>query len=216
MKMRTVLIILGVLLILSLGLGILAYPHLPPQVASHWNAQGQVNGYASRLSGLMLLPAMLIGISLLLLFIPEIDPLKANIQLFRAEYNGFIAVFALFLFYLHIVTVAINLGLAFGMNQLLIPAFGLLIFYMGFLLGKAHRNYFIGIRTPWTLNSETVWNKTHQLGSKLFKIAGIICLLGVFFPNYAVYILLIAITGTSFITTAYSYFAFRQESQSKP
>ncbi|MDR3573382.1 MAG: SdpI family protein [Anaerolineaceae bacterium] len=216
MKMRTVLIILGVLLILSLGTGVYAYPHLPQLVASHWNAQGQVNGYTSRLSGVLLLPAMLLGISLVLLFIPEIDPLKANIQLFRPEYNGFIAVFALFMFYLHLVTVAINLGLAVSMNQLLFPAFGLLIIYMGFLLSKAHRNYFIGIRTPWTLNSETVWNKTHQLGSKLFTIAGAITLLGVFFPNYAVYILLIAITATALITTVYSYFAFRQESQSKP
>ena len=87
---------------------------------------------------------------------------------------------------------------------------------MGLLLGKAHRNYFIGIRTPWTLNSETVWNKTHRLGSKLFQFAGAITLLGVFFPRYAIYILLVTILGTVLLTTVYSYFAFRQESQSKP
>ena len=216
MRMRTVLLILGVIFILSLGVGVLAYPYLPQQVASHWNAQGQVNGYSSRLVGIALMPAMLIGISLLLLFIPEIDPLKANTQLFRTEYNGFIAVFALFMFYIHALTVAINLGLAVDMTQLMFPAFGLLIFYMGLLLGKAHRNYFIGIRTPWTLNSETVWNKTHRLGSKLFQFAGAITLLGVFFPRYAIYILLVTILGTVLLTTVYSYFAFRQESQSKP
>jgi uncharacterized membrane protein len=215
MRMRTVLVILGVLFILSLGLGVFAYPYLPQQVASHWNAQGQVNGYSGRLSGLVLLPAMAIGIGLLLLFIPEIDPLKANIQLFRSEYNGFIAVFALFLFYLHILTVAINLGLAISLNQLMFPAIGFLIFYMGLLLGKAHRNYFIGIRTPWTLNSDTVWNKTHRLGSKLFEVAGAITLMGIFFSQYAVYILLITILGAALITTVYSYFAFRQESQGK-
>jgi uncharacterized membrane protein len=216
MKMRTVLLILGVLFILSLGIGVFAYPHLPEQVASHWNAQGQVNGYTSRLSGVVFLPLLLIGISLLLLFIPEIDPLKANIQLFRTEYNGFIAVFALFMFYIHVLTVAINLGLAIDLTQFMFPAFGLLIFYMGSLLGKAHRNYFIGIRTPWTLNSETVWNKTHQLGSKLFKVTGAITLLGVFFPSYAIYILLVTLTGTALLTTVYSYFIFRQESQGKP
>jgi len=215
MKMRTVLLILGILAILSVGLGVFAYLYLPQQVASHWNAQGQVNGYSGRLSGLVILPALAIGIGLLLLFIPEIDPLKANIQLFRSEYNGFIAVFALFLFYLHILTVAINLGLAISLNQLMFPAIGFLIFYMGLLLGKAHRNYFIGIRTPWTLNSDTVWNKTHRLGSKLFEVAGAITLLGIFFPRYAVYILLITILGAASITTVYSYFAFRQESQGK-
>ena len=216
MRMRTVLLILGVLSILSLGIGVLAYPYLPQQVASHWNAQGQVNGYSSRLVGIALMPAILIGISLLLLFIPEIDPLKANIQLFRTEYNGFIAVFALFMFYIHALTVAINLGLAVDMTQLMFPAFGLLIFYMGLLLGKAHRNYFIGIRTPWTLNSDMVWNKTHQLGSKLFEVAGAITLVGVFFPVYAVYIFIGTTLGTAIITTVYSYFAFRQESLGKP
>ena len=216
MRIRTVLIILGVLLVLSLGIGVLAYPHLPQLMASHWNVQGQVNGYTSRLSGVVLLPAMLIGISLLLLFIPEIDPLKANIQLFRSEYNGFIAVFALFLFYLHVLTISINLGLAINLNQSLFPTVGLLIFYLGVLLGKAHRNYFIGIRTPWTLNSETVWNKTHQLGSKLFQIAGALTLLGVFFPRYAVYILMVTLIGTALLTTIYSYFAYRHESQDKP
>ena len=125
MRMRTVLLILGVIFILSLGVGVLAYPYLPQQVASHWNAQGQVNGYSSRLVGIALMPAMLIGISLLLLFIPEIDPLKANTQLFRTEYNGFIAVFALFMFYIYALTVAINLGLAVDMTQLMFPAFGL-------------------------------------------------------------------------------------------
>jgi uncharacterized membrane protein len=215
MRMRTVLIILGVLFVLSLGLGVFAYPHLPEQVASHWNAQGQVNGYTSRISGVAFLPLLLIGLSLLLLFIPEIDPLKANIQLFRPEYNGFIVVFALFMFYIHALTVAINLGLAVNMNQLIFPAVGLLIFYTGVLLGKAHRNYFIGIRTPWTLNSETVWNKTHQLGSKLFEAAGAITLLGIFFPHYAVYILLVTILLTALVTIVYSYIAFRQESRGK-
>src|SRR5271157_2022835 len=215
MSIRTVLIILGALLVLSLGIAVFAYPILPQQVASHWNAQGQVDGYTSRLSGLTLLPAMLIGISLLLLFIPQIDPLKANIQLFRAEYNGFIAVFALFMFYLHLITVAINLGLAADMNQLLFPAMGFFVFYVGLLLGKARRNYFIGIRTPWTLNSDTVWNKTHQLGSKLFEVAGAITLVGVFFPHIAVYIFLIVLMAVSLVTIVYSYFAFRQEIQGK-
>ena len=215
MSIRTVLIILGVLLVLSLGIAVFAYPILPQQVASHWNAQGQVDGYTSRLSGLALLPAMLIGISLLLLFIPQIDPLKANIQLFRAEYNGFIAVFALFMFYLHLITVAINLGLAANMNQLLFPAMGFFVFYVGLLLGKARRNYFIGIRTPWTLSDAKVWDKTNKLAARIFKIIAVASLAALFLGAKAFGAIIAALVLAMIYLVVYSYFEFRKQKLTK-
>ena len=214
MTIRKTLLILGVIVVLSLLLGAWAYPRLPEQVATHWDEHGQVNGYSSRLTQVLLLPLMVAGLGLFLIFIPSIDPLKANIQTFRGDYNGFVVVFALFMAYLHVVTTFINLGWQVNLNQLLMPAMGLFIFYTGVLISKARRNYLIGIRTPWTLSNDVVWDKTHRLGGLLFKLAGLLALPGIILPNLSVWLLLVPLMAASLITVVYSYFAFQRETRS--
>jgi len=93
----------------------------------------------------------------------------------------------------------------------MIPAIGLLFIFVGLMLNKAKRNYFIGIRTPWTLANDVVWQKTHRLGSKLFILAGILTLLGLLFPDQAFWILMIAVLGATLIVLVYSFLAFKQE-----
>jgi len=86
------------------------------------------------------------------------------------------------------------------------------LFYgIGVLLQHAKRNWFIGIRTPWTLSSDTVWDKTHKQGSVLFKICGLIALIGVFFKDYSIYFILIPIIVVSLYLTVYSYFVYSKE-----
>ncbi len=211
MTTRSTLLFALFLAILMLAVGAFSYPRMPETVAVHWNAQGIANGYGPRLQAAFLLPLIMIGLSALLLFIPEIDPLKANIEKFRKDYNGFILAFALFFFYLYILTTLLNLGVSFNLNQFLVPGFGIFIYCAGVLLGKARRNYFIGIRTPWTLSSDTVWAKTHRLGGLLFKTAGVLAILGILAPNLAMLFLLVPILAAALITVVYSYIAFRAE-----
>jgi uncharacterized membrane protein len=97
------------------------------------------------------------------------------------------------------------------MNQVLSPAFGILFFYCGILIEKVKRNWFIGIKTPWTLSNEKVWDKTHQLGGKLFKIVGIIAFLGIIFPNYTFFLILFPVIAVSIYTVVYSYFEYQKE-----
>ena len=73
------------------------------------------------------------------------------------------------------------------------------------MTGKAKRNYFIGIRTPWTLNNEEVWDKTHRLGGLLFKISGVITVFGVFLPDYAIVFILVPVLASAVISIVYSY-----------
>ena len=211
MYTRVTLFLILVLAILMLGIGLYSYPRMPDVVAVHWNAQGMVNGYGSRFEGAFLLPLITIGVAALLLFIPEIDPLKANIEKFRKDFNGFMLAFALFFFYLYMLTTLLNLGFQFSLNQFLVPGFGIFIYCVGVLLGKAKRNFFIGIRTPWTLSSDTVWAKTHVLGGLLFKLSGVIAILGILSPNLAFLFLLVPLMVASAITVVYSYFVFRNE-----
>jgi uncharacterized membrane protein len=213
MSTRNTLILILVLVVLMVGIGLYSYPRMPEVVSVHWNAQGIANGYGSRFEAVLTLPLITIVVAALLLFIPEIDPLKANIEKFRKDFNGFMLAFALFFFYLYALTTLLNLGFQFSLNQFLVPGFGIFIYACGVLLGKAKRNFFIGIRTPWTLSSDTVWAKTHLLGGLLFKISGAIAILGILSPNLALLFLLVPLLVSSAITVVYSYFLFRSEAQ---
>ncbi len=201
------------IIVVSFAIGGYFYPQMPERVASHWNAQGQVDGYMSKFWGLFLMPFISIGMALLLVFIPRIDPLKANIEKFKLYYYRFVTLIMVFFFYLYLLTIFWNLDLRFNMVQLLMPAFGILFYYAGVLAGKAKRNYFIGIRTPWTLSSDMVWDKTHALGGKLFKIAGLITLWGTFFPRYAIFFMLIPVALAGIFPLIYSYLLFRIEAR---
>ncbi|MFA6461330.1 MAG: SdpI family protein [Candidatus Woesearchaeota archaeon] len=198
------------IILISVLIGIVLYPYLPEQMASHWNAQGEANGYSGKFWGTFLLPIITLILFLILIFIPRLDPLKSNLKSFEKYYETFILIFVLFLTYLHLLILIDNLDIDFNFTLALIPAFSVLFYYVGILISKVKRNYFIGIRTPWTLNSEEVWNKTHQLGGKLFKVAAIVSLSGLALGKYAFWIMLLPILGVSLFIVVYSYWIYRK------
>jgi len=85
-----------------------------------------------------------------------------------------------------------------------------LLYYLSILVKKSKRNWFIGIRTPWTLSSDKVWDKTSRLGSKLLKITAILILIGAFFGEYLIYFILIPIILTFVYLWVYSYLEFKK------
>jgi len=161
------------------------------------------------------MPLMSLGLLLLFLVIPKIDPLKQNIEKFRKYFDMFIVLMLGFLFYVYLLTIFWNLGIRFSMTLLMIPAMAALFYYCGILIENAKRNWFIGIRTPWTLSSEKVWEKTHKLGGKLFKSAGIIILLGLVLKGYVLLSVLFPviffIIFVSFYLIVYSYVEYQKE-----
>ena len=209
MKKITALIL--AIILLSFALSIYYYPLMPERMASHWNMEGRADGYMPRFWGLFLFPLVLLGLSLLFIAIPRIDPLKANIKKFMKYYEGFIAVFLLFMLSVHLQVILWNLGVMISPNVTLPVGIGLLFFYIGILLEHAKRNWFIGIRTPWTLSSERVWSRTHRIGGKLFKVAAVIVIIGVLFPDYAVYFILVPVLAVVAYTVAYSYSEYQKE-----
>ena len=207
---KSTIIVLGVIL-LSFIIGTYIYHQMPDKIASHWNAQGQVDGYMSKFWGVFLMPFISLGLFLLFVIIPKIDPLKQNIQKFRKYYDLFIILFITFLFYLYLLTVFWNLNFRFNMIQMLLPAFGILFYYIGILTENTKRNWFIGIRTPWTLSNDKVWYKTHKLGGKLFKITGIIAFLGILYQKYALLFVLVPAIIVTFYVFVYSYFEYQKQ-----
>ncbi len=202
--------IMVAIFIASLAISIYFYPFVPEKMASHWNAEGKVNGYMPKNVALFLIPFIILFLSLLFIAIPKVDPMKSNIENFKKYYDGFVILFLIFMLSLHIQIILWNIGLKIPFN-LFIPSWtAILFFYIGILLENAQQNWFIGIRTPWTLSSEKVWNKTHRLGGKLFKIAAFIALAGIFFPKYAIWFILLPALAFAFCLIAYSYFEYQK------
>jgi len=199
------------IILLSFVVGIYLFPQMSEEMASHWNINGNVDGYLPKFWGLFLMPLISLGLFLLFLVIPKIDPLEHNIKKFRKYFDTFVALFIVFLFYLYIITISWNFGMRFNIIQLLSPALGALFYYVGVLVEHAKRNWFIGIRTPWTLSSENVWEKTHKIGGKLFKITGIVALVGIFFPTYGLFFILIPVILVAAYTVVYSYMEYQKE-----
>jgi len=211
MNIRKNEIIISAIILTSFLIGIYLYPYMPDKIASHWNYRGEVDGYITKFWGLFLMPSISLGLLLLFILIPRIDPLKENIEKFRKYFDRFIVLIIIFLFYLYLLTIFWNLGKKFNMVQLLVPAFALIFYYAGILVENAKRNWFIGIRTPWTLSSENVWDKTHKIGGKLFKGAGTIAILGIFFQNYAIFFVITPAILVAIYTVIYSYFIYQKE-----
>lgn len=184
---------------------------MPEEMVSHWNIEGEADGYMPKFWGVFLMPTVSLIIFLLFILIPKIDPLKENIKKFRKYFDSFIFLIIVFLFYIYLLTIFSNLNFRFDMGQMMVPAIGILFYYCGILVENAKRNWFIGIRTPWTLSNEKVWEKTHKRGGKLLKIAGLFALLGIFFSNYALYFIIVPILLFAVYTIVYSYFEYQKE-----
>lgn len=211
MKTKGVHILILSLMLASFLLGAYLYPIMPERMASHWDASGSVNGYMPKLLGLFFMPVISAILFLAFLVIPRVDPLKENIAKFRAYYDLFILLLFGFLFYLYLLTIFWNLGYRFNIIQLMAPAIGLLIFYAGVLTENAKQNLFIGVRTPWTLSSETVWNKTNRLAGKLFKSAGILAMLGAVFPEHAIWFIIVPVILAGVYPLIYSCQEYQRE-----
>jgi uncharacterized membrane protein len=199
------------LVVVSFVVGIYIYPQMPQQMASHWGIEGQVDGYMSKFWGVFLMPIISLVLALLFILLPRIDPLKKNIEQFRKYFDGFIVLIFLFFLYIYGLTIYWNFGHVFNMGGYMIPAMAILFYYCGILIKNSKRNWFIGIKTPWTLSSDVVWDKTHEVGAKLFKASAIICLLGLIWPSYAMWFVLVPILFTVLFVFIYSYIKYKKQ-----
>ncbi|HLE89553.1 MAG TPA: SdpI family protein [Anaerolineales bacterium] len=213
MSTRTTTIIVLLMILGATLAGLLLWNRLPEQMASHWNVNDQVDGYMSKFWGMFLMPVITLGMFLLFILIPNIDPLKANIAKFRDTFNLFITFITGFMVYVHALTLLWNLGYTnLGIGKAMLPVMGLLFIVIGSLLRKAKRNWFIGIRTPWTLSSDRVWDETHRLGSILFMISGVLAVIGGFFGGMiAFWMLFVPLMGSTIFLVIYSYIFYQKE-----
>ncbi|MFA6048371.1 MAG: SdpI family protein [Candidatus Micrarchaeia archaeon] len=200
---------------LSLLVSALAYPLLPGTVATHWNAEGAANGSSDKSTGAFIVPLITIALLAFLRFVPSIDPLGKNISQFQSEFGKFKLALSGFMLALNAGTLAYNLGFVFNFGYLMAPLLAMLFWFVGDLCASAKPNWFIGVRTPWTLSSPKVWEKTNRLAGKLFKASAIIALLGLLSVQNAAWFAIAPVLAAAVYLFFYSYFEFRKERAGK-
>jgi uncharacterized membrane protein len=209
MKPARTLFISALFVLILLGAFVWLYPHMPARVPTHWNGQGQVNGYMSPL-GAMLTPLIVIAVlAVLTLLLPAISPRGFAITPFGS-------IFALIMLavqaFVLVTALAVLLNAAGHPVQMpLISMLGIaaLLMVVGNYLGKVRKNFFIGIRTPWTLASDAVWERTHRVGGWLFMLAGAIGI-ALALAGGSLVVLVAIVLGVALALTVYSYVAYRR------
>ena len=188
-------------------------PHLPEEVATHWGLDGQPDGWSSARFGALLLPGIMVLMSALFAVLPGIDPLKKNYAFHGSVYFLLANVIVAFMGLVHLLVLGSALGWPVDMRRVLPVLIGALFVFIGRLLPRIQPNWFMGIRTPWTLSSEEVWRKTHVVGATSFTAAGVgIVLIGLFAPGeMATKLMLAAIVLGAFWPVVYSYLEWRRE-----
>ena len=205
-----------VLFILNITASIYFYLNFPAKVPTHWNFQGQIDGWSDKTFGAFFFPVLYIFMYLLFTALPHIDPKKEQYQQFEKTYSIFKNLILAFLTIVFLLTGLAGLGYQIPIGTIVPILVGLLFIIIGNYMGKIKSNWLMGMRTPWTLSNEEVWNKTSRLSGKLMVISGIIMMLCSIIPaNYIIFAFLIAVLIPTIVPTIYSYWLYNKLTQKK-
>jgi uncharacterized membrane protein len=210
MNRRPMILYSVAVVIAMLAISAWAWGQLPADasIPVHWGMDGQVDGYAPKTIGLLMLPLIAAGVAALLAVIPRFEPRRANLERSGKAYGAtWVGVMTL-LGLVHLLTVAVALGATIDMPRLILIGVGALFVVIGNYMPKVRPNFLMGIRTPWTLSSDVAWTKTHRLGGRIFVIEGLVMIvLGIIglSPEFLAVAIIAAITLQVVAVIAYSY-----------
>ena len=149
---------------------------LPEKIPTHWDIKGEADAWTTR-DGvwvhLAIVPGSMVGMLLLMLALPWLSPRKFSIDSFRATYDYIMAVVMFLFAYIQGVLLAAQLQTGIDLLTWLVGGMLLILAALGNVLGKVKRNFYVGVKTPWTLASDTVWNSTHRLAAWLMVGSGV-------------------------------------------
>jgi uncharacterized membrane protein len=200
------------IVVAALAASAFVYPRLPESMPTHWDISGHPNGWSSRFWGAWMMPVFLVALWAFMRVLPAIDPRGSNYAKFGGTFEGIIVSIMLFMFGMHIIVLRAALGYPVAMERVLPVGIGVLFIVIGNLLPRARPNWFVGIRTPWTLSSDRVWEKTHRFGGQVFVGAGILMLLsGLVLAQWAPVALFVIIALCAASVLVYSYVEWKRE-----
>jgi uncharacterized membrane protein len=177
---------------------------MPTEMAIHWNASGDVDGTTSRTLALALIPGISAITLVFFLALPHVDP-RDSYDSFRFAYDALAVTTLGVLAYVHAVVVVVNAGFEVDVLQALAPAIGAIYVVAGYVTERAEQNWFVGVRTPWTLEDEAVWRRTNDAVATVLKAGGVVAATGLLVPAYALVLVAAPAVVAAVASVAYSY-----------
>ena len=186
-----------------------SFPALPDPMPTHWNAAGQADDYTGKSAGAAILAAVPLFVMLIFKIIPVISPHGFRTESFTGVLNNLMTASVIFSCVVSVAAIRAALGAEHNMSTIVMVAVGVLFMVIGNFLGKVRKNFFLGIRTPWTLASDEVWAKTHRLAGWCFVVAGAIMAIGAVAGPRFEWVIVTVVT-IALVPVVYSYFAYRR------
>lgn len=204
------LLLTTVILLLPLVIGLALWNKLPEQVPMHWNIEGEVDGWGSKAMLVFVLPMFLVGLQWIGALVTSLDPRNKDIHGKPLQLALWICPFISLL--VHTLVYAKVLGYDISVEIIMQLVMGLMFMVIGNFLPKCKRNNTLGIKLPWTLNDDEIWNKTHRLTGRVWVFGGAIiaatAVFGNFIVSFAITMLMVL------IPTVYSYLLYRRKKKS--
>lgn len=209
MKPARTLIVSVIFAAIAVGVAIWLWPHMPARVPTHWDISGQPNGYTGRFWAVAMWPLLISGLAVVTVLLPAISPRRFEIRPFAGIYGALMLAIQGVMLVLGIAAMLAGAGHAVPMATIAPLTVGVLLMVLGNYMGKFRRNFFMGIRTPWTLASEAVWERTHRLAGWLFVLAGVAMVVTA--PIHAMHWLsLVVVMVACLVPAVGSYFIYRR------
>ena len=197
-----------VFVLLMLVAGVAAYRYLPEIIPTHWNFAGEADGFGPKATFVWLFPGIAIAVLILFWFLPKIDPKKDKYKKFAEVWEIMQAVLVGYFAYMYFVSLYAAVVLDVNVSAFVLVGVGVLFLILGNYMGKIRQNYFVGIKTPWTIENEDVWNKTHRFGGWCFVIAALIFVLQGLTGFVSIWLFGLAIVVAALLPILYSYWIF--------
>ena len=212
-KYKTTIIVTTLITLLPIVFGLIIWKKLPEQIATHWGADGQADGYSGKAFAVFGMPCILAALQLFVSFITLNDPKRRNIH--KKPLALVLWLIPIVSILMNCMTYAVALGMKVDVGIIVSILIGLLFIILGNYMPKLQQNYTVGIRIPWTLNSTENWNRTHRLGGKMFILGGFLLIItgflgsviGDFGALAAVIAIALICTG---VPAVYSFWLFKR------
>lgn len=209
MMFTRTLIVSAVLFLIAVIAAVWLYPQLPAQVPTHWDLQGHVNGSMPRFWGAAFPALMILALGILTWLLPRISPRRFEIAPFAHVYGIVMLAIQGVMLVVGLSALLRGAGYALPLRSIAALSIGVLLMVLGNYMGKLRKNFFVGIRTPWTLASDAVWERTHRLGGWLFMLAGLVTVIGALVDAPA-WLMPAVIAAAALIPCVYSYLVYRR------
>lgn len=208
---KGMLILTSIVILIPMLVGLLLWSKLPEQIPSHWNINGEVDGWSSKAFVVFAIPAIMLGFHWICVLASSLDPKSKG-------YHSKMVLLVLWIIpviSLVLCSLVYTAALGYSLNvQIIMPLLvGLMFIIVGNLLPKCRQSYTLGIKLPWTLASEENWNKTHRFSGKVWVIGGVVTMATAFLGSF--WILLGVLGLMVIIPTVYSYMHYRKHAQEK-